>query len=57
MKPDSLKFGDGRKGLFDPHAHIVDMDLDGSKLLADAQFLGDAQVHRLIDPKRVAGGQ
>jgi hypothetical protein len=31
-----------------PHAHIVDMDLDGSKLLADAQFLGDAQVHRLI---------
>ena len=26
---DSLKYADGRKGGFDPHARIVDMDSDG----------------------------
>src|SRR5216117_1295402 len=32
---DSLKYVEGRKGGFDPHARIVDMDLDG----IDAAFL------------------
>ena len=32
---DSLKYADGRKGGFDPHARIVDMDSDG----IDAAFL------------------
>src|ERR1700752_2276676 len=35
VKPDSLKYGDGKKGGFDPHARIVDMDADG----IDAAFL------------------
>src|SRR3984893_8945096 len=29
VKPDSLKYGEGKKGGFDPHARIVDMDADG----------------------------
>src|SRR3974390_2757196 len=29
VKLDSLKYADGRKGGFDPHARIVDMDADG----------------------------
>src|SRR5215469_11446186 len=32
---DSLKYAEGRKGGFDPHARIADMDLDG----IDAAFL------------------
>jgi uncharacterized protein len=32
---DSLKYADGRKGGFDPHAQIVDMDSDG----IDAAFV------------------
>src|SRR5438445_8392764 len=35
VKLDSLKYVEGRKGGFDPHARIVDMDLDG----IDAAFL------------------
>ena len=35
VKLDSLKYADGRKGGFDPHARIVDMDSDG----IDAAFL------------------
>src|SRR6266849_862460 len=35
VKLDSLKYAEGRKGGFDPHARIVDMDLDG----IDAAFL------------------
>ena len=35
IKADTLKFAEGRKGGFDPHARIVDMDLDG----IDAAFL------------------
>ncbi len=35
VKADTLKFAEGRKGGFDPHARIVDMDLDG----IDAAFL------------------
>ena len=35
VKPDSLKYAEGKKGGFDPHARIVDMDLDG----IDAAFL------------------
>ena len=30
LKLDSLKYADGRKGGFDPHARIADMDLTGS---------------------------
>jgi hypothetical protein len=29
VKADSLKYAEGRKGGFDPHARIVDMDPDG----------------------------
>src|SRR5207253_2656490 len=35
VKLDSLKYADGKKGGFDPHARIVDMDSDG----IDAAFL------------------
>src|SRR6266851_1586875 len=35
VKLDSLKYAEGRKGGFDPHARIVDMDADG----IDAAFL------------------
>src|SRR6266853_275425 len=35
VKPDTLKYGEGKKGGFDPHARIVDMNLDG----IDAAFL------------------
>src|SRR5262249_33244138 len=35
VKLDSLKFAEGRRGGFDPHARIKDMDLDG----IDAAFL------------------
>ena len=28
---DSLKYADGRKGGFDPHARIVDIDADGAE--------------------------
>lgn len=35
VKADTLKFAEGRKGGFDPHARIVDMDADG----IDAAFL------------------
>ena len=35
VKLDSLKYAEGKKGGFDPHARIVDMDLDG----IDAAFL------------------
>src|SRR5919198_3657235 len=35
VKPDTLKYAEGRKGGFDPHARIVDMDADG----IDAAFL------------------
>src|SRR6201997_3703683 len=35
VKPNSLKYHEGKKGGFDPHARIVDMDLDG----IDAAFL------------------
>src|SRR5215475_10098354 len=35
VKPGSLKYAEGRKGGFDPHARIVDMDADG----IDAAFL------------------
>jgi len=35
VKPDSLKYAEGKKGGFDPHARIVDMDADG----IDAAFL------------------
>src|SRR5216117_1343112 len=35
VKLDSLKYAEGRKGGFDPHARIADMDLDG----IDAAFL------------------
>src|SRR5260370_6212763 len=35
VKPDSLKYAEGKKGGFDPHARIADMDLDG----IDATFL------------------
>ncbi len=35
VKADSLKFAKGRQGGFDPHARIIDMDLDG----IDAAFL------------------
>ena len=33
--PDTLKYADGKKGGFDPHARIIDMDADG----IDAAFL------------------
>src|SRR5437016_10167706 len=29
VKPGTLKYAEGRKGGFDPHARIVDMDADG----------------------------
>src|SRR3989440_8310426 len=35
VKPGTLKYAEGRKGGFDPHARIVDMDADG----IDAAFL------------------
>src|ERR1041385_2002885 len=35
VKVDSLKYAEGKKGGFDPHARIVDMDADG----IDAAFL------------------
>ena len=35
VKLDSLKYAEGKKGGFDPHARIADMDLDG----IDAAFL------------------
>ena len=35
VKLDSLKYAEGMKGGFDPHARIVDMDADG----IDAAFL------------------
>src|ERR1700737_2115393 len=35
VKPDSLKYSEGKKGGFDPHARIADMDADG----IDAAFL------------------
>src|SRR5499425_2031815 len=35
VKLDSLKYAEGRKGGFDPHARIIDMDADG----IDAAFL------------------
>src|ERR1700749_3992936 len=35
VKIDSLKYGEGKKGGFDPHARIVDMEADG----IDAAFL------------------
>src|SRR5207253_9746773 len=35
VKPDTLKYAEGKKGGFDPHARIVDMDSDG----IDAAFL------------------
>jgi predicted TIM-barrel fold metal-dependent hydrolase len=35
VSADTMKYVDGRKGGFDPHARIVDMDLDG----IDAAFL------------------
>src|SRR5881398_1724797 len=35
VKPGTLKYADGKKGGFDPHARIVDMDADG----IDAAFL------------------
>src|SRR5205814_4744986 len=35
VKLDSLKYAEGRKGGFDPHVRIVDMDADG----IDAAFL------------------
>ena len=35
VKPDTLKYAEGKKGGFDPHARIVDMDADG----IDAAFL------------------
>ena len=35
VRLDSLKYADGKKGGFDPHARIVDMDADG----IDAAFL------------------
>ena len=35
VKVDTLKYAEGRKGGFDPHARIVDMDADG----IDAAFL------------------
>jgi uncharacterized protein len=33
--PEDMKYGEGRKGGFDPHARILDLDLDG----IDAAFL------------------
>src|SRR5260370_38710068 len=35
VKPDSLKYAEGKKGGFDPHARIADIDLDR----IDATFL------------------
>ena len=35
VTPDTLKYAEGKKGGFDPHARIVDMDADG----IDAAFL------------------
>src|SRR5258705_11044539 len=35
VKPDTLKYAEGKKGGFDPHARIVDMDAGG----IDAAFL------------------
>src|ERR1700733_10372226 len=35
VRLDSLKYAEGKKGGFDPHARIVDMDADG----IDAAFL------------------
>ena len=35
VKPDTLKYAEGKKGGFDPHARIVDMNSDG----IDAAFL------------------
>src|ERR1044071_1585647 len=35
IKLDSLKYGEGKKGWFDPHARIVNMDTNG----IDAAFL------------------
>src|SRR5487761_420520 len=35
VKPDTLKYAEGKKGGFDPHARILDMDADG----IDAAFL------------------
>lgn len=35
LVPEDMKYVDGRKGGFDPHARIVDLDLDG----IDAAFL------------------
>ncbi|PYO17319.1 MAG: hypothetical protein DMD85_23860, partial [Candidatus Rokuibacteriota bacterium] len=35
VKPNTLKYAEGRRGGFDPHARIVDMDADG----IDAAFL------------------
>src|ERR1700732_257271 len=35
VKPDTLKYAEGKKGGFDPHARIVDMNADG----IDAAFL------------------
>ena len=51
VKPDNLKYAEGKKGGFDPHARIVDMDADG----IDAAFLypslglfaGAVEDHRL----------
>jgi hypothetical protein len=34
VKLDSLKYAEGRKGGFDPHARIADMDLDGIDALS-----------------------
>src|SRR5216683_5362496 len=39
VKPGTLKYAEGRKGGFDPHARIVDMDVDG----IDAAFLSQSR--------------
>src|SRR5271163_1054337 len=52
VKPDSLKYAEGRKGGFDPHARIIDMDADG----IDAAFCTRASAC-LPAPSRIPGSR
>src|SRR5580704_12107759 len=54
VKPDTLKYAEGKKGGFDPHARIVDMDADG----IDAAFLYPSLglfAGAVADPELAAG--
>ena len=52
VKPDSLKYGEGKKGGFDPHARIIDMDADGIDVLHvadDDAVAGTVAQHFVLD--------